>query len=298
MQGDRPRRLSATFFAEWVLGTLREQAPMRVVTEVDAESGALLARHAFHAGCPRPGGVRRRQRPAADIDRRPHRVSGPQRLRDGARRRFAGSVYPDGSASLSIRAPPCTRPSTCGPAKRNEIVFVLGAARDTDTARQYARRFRDPARIDALLEEVRAVWDRVLGAVQVRTPDPALDVLLNRWLPYQVLSCRVWGRIGVLPIRRRVRLPRSVAGRDGPGLRAPRRRPAPISCAAAGRQFVEGDVQHWWHPPLGRGVRTHISDDYLWLPYAVCHYVTVTGDLAILDERVPFLIGPGVPPDQ
>ena len=125
----------------------------------------------------------------------------------------------------------------------------------------------------ALQAEVRRLLGRLLAAVQVRTPDPALDLMLNRWLLYQVLGLPRLGPVGVLPVRRSVRLPRSAAGRHGPGCTLPRRRRADQILRAAARQFDEGDVQHWWHPPTGRGVRTRFSDDLLWLPLVVHHYV-------------------------
>ena len=147
------------------------------------------------------------------------------------------------------------------------------------------RRYREPGQAGGALEAVKARWESILTAVQVRTPEPAFDLLLNRWLPYQVLSCRLWGRSafyqsgGAYGFRDQLQdVMALVYG-------APEESPAQILRAAA-RQFTAGDVQHWWHPPAGRGVRTRISDDFLWLPLVVSHYVTTTGDAAILDERV------------
>ena len=184
-----------------------------------------------------------------------------------------------------------------GPGEEKEIVFLLGQADDLATARDLLRRYREPDQAREALEAVKTRWDAVLNAVQVQTPDPAFDLVVNRWLPYQVLSCRLWGRSafyqsgGAYGFRDQLQdVMALVYG-------APQETREQILRAAA-RQFAAGDVQHWWHPPSGRGVRTRISDDYLWLPLVVCHYVTTTGDASILDELVPFLEGLDLAPNQ
>jgi cellobiose phosphorylase len=176
-------------------------------------------------------------------------------------------------------------------------VFVFGAAANTDEARQLIQKFGGRAGARQALEAVWAHWNHTLGAVQVETPDPALDVLANGWLVYQTISSRLWGRSGnyqsggAYGFRDQLQDTLALV-HTTPWLV----REQLIRCAE--RQFVQGDVQHWWHPPNGQGVRTHFSDDYLWLPYAACRYVAAVGDTGVLDEPVHFLEGRALGPDE
>jgi cyclic beta-1,2-glucan synthetase len=294
-QGGRPRRLSAAFYAEWVLGTQRGQAPMRVLTETDA-GGALLARSPFNEDFARWVAF-------ADVSLRPRTLTADRTEflgRNGSPADPAALRRVGLSGRVGAPLDPCAALHAAfdlAVGEEKEVVFVLGEADGPEAARKLAAEYRDPRRAEAALAEAKALWERVLGAVQVKTPDPALDLLVNRWLPYQVLSCRVWGRSALYQSGGAYGFRDQLQDVAALAYGAPAEARAHL-LRAAGRQFVEGDVQHWWHPPAGRGVRTHFSDDFLWLPFVACHYVSVTGDYAVLDERAPFLTAPRVPPDQ
>jgi cyclic beta-1,2-glucan synthetase len=294
--GRQARRLSVVFFAEWVLGTLRDRAPMQVVTGVDEASGALLARNHFRADFSQAVAF-------ADVSRRPRSLTADRTEFLGRNGSAAGPAALENanlSGAVGAALDPCAALQTSvdlGPGAEGEVTFLLGEAAGVDEVRRLLRRYGDPFNVEAALGEVRGRWDQVLGAVQVRTPDPALDVLVNRWLPYQVLACRVWGRTafyqsgGAYGFRDQLQDVLALVHGAPAETRAQLLR-------AAGRQFPEGDVQHWWHPPSGAGVRTRFSDDLLWLPFAACHYVAVTGDLGVLEEVIPFLQAPPLAPEQ
>ena len=183
------------------------------------------------------------------------------------------------------------------PGGEDEVVFMLGQAESVEDAQRLVRFHAETGRAEQALEQVQREWDRILGAVQVKTPDPALDLMLNRWLIYQALACRVWGRSGFYQsggaFGFRDQLQDAMALVYGAAEQAREQ-----ILRAASRQFEEGDVQHWWHPPKGRGVRTRITDDLYFLPLVTCHYVDTTGDAGLLDERVSFLRAPVLTPDK
>jgi cyclic beta-1,2-glucan synthetase len=183
------------------------------------------------------------------------------------------------------------------PGEEREISFVFGAGKNLEQVRDLTQRFQN---LPACREELQKVWDfwkHTLDAVHVETPEPALDLLANGWLLYQTISCRLWARTGfyqsggAFGFRDQLQDALVLVHTRRELLREQLLR-------AAARQFCEGDVQHWWHPPLGRGVRTHFSDDYLWLPYATCRYVEAVGDTGVLDSEVPFLEGRAVKPEE
>jgi cellobiose phosphorylase len=285
----RPRRLSATGYMEWVLGDLRPKSALHVATEVDPGSGALFARNPYNTEFA--------DRVAFfDVDDAVRTVSGDRTEfigRNGTLQSPAAMTRSRLSGKVGSALDPCAAiqvPFELADGQEREIIFTLGVGRDADDARNLAYRFRGSAAARGALEEVWHYWNHTLGAVQVETPDPSLNVLTNGWLLYQTLACRLWARSGYYQ-------PGGAFGfrdqlQDGMALvhAAPHLlREHLLRCAA--RQFPEGDVQHWWHPPSGRGVRTHCSDDYLWLPLATCRYVLSTGDTGVLDDPIHFIEG-------
>ena len=295
-RGEAARRLSVTYYAEWVLGTTRGAFAPFVVTEADPETGALLARNAYNADF--AGRVA-----FLDVNRRPRTFTGDRGEflgRNGSLAAPAALGRAELSGRVGAGLDPCGAVQATidlAPGESAEVVFLIGQGRDLTEVREVIRRHREPEGALKALDDSKALWDSVLGAVHVKTPDPALDLMVNRWLIYQALSCRVWGRSafyqsgGAFGFRDQLQDAMALVY----GARDEARRHILRSAA---RQFVEGDVQHWWHPPTGVGVRTRISDDYLWLPYVVAHYVSTTGDVAVLDEAVPFLDAPVLRPDQ
>ncbi|HEX5647275.1 MAG TPA: protein ndvB, partial [Nitrospira sp.] len=286
----RLRRFSVTAYVEWVLGNSRSESAPYIITEIDVETGALFARSML-------GGEFAGRIAFTDL-------AGSHTSWTGDRTDFLGrhgtfdhplALETGGALSGKVGAglDPCAALQlsiVLEAGERAEIIWFLGQTGEREQARRLLHRYRG-ADVDALLREVLRRWDEVLGVVQVRTPERAMDVLLNRWVLYQTLACRVWARAafyqlsGAYGFRDQLQdvMALSVAARDVTRDHLLR---------AAARQFVEGDVQHWWHPPSGRGVRTRISDDLLWLPYAVIQFLEVTGDTSVLDEMVPFLEGP------
>jgi cyclic beta-1,2-glucan synthetase len=303
----RARRISVTAYVEWVLGPSRSASAAFVSTEIDPETGAMFARNAWHA----PFAARVA---FADLagrqtdwtgDRREFigrdgRQHSPIALRRGAL--GAGAAYlgaPRLSNTVGAGLDPCGALRTTlvlPPGGAAEVVFFLGEAASAMDARTLIARYRE-ADLDEVLLEVGRYWDSVLGAVQVKTPDRAMDVMLNGWLLYQTLVCRVWARSGFYQTSGAYGFRDQL--QDGIALSAalPSMTREHLPRAAA-RQFIEGDVQHWWLPHSGQGVRTRISDDRAWLAYAVAHYVRATGDSAVLDEVVPFLEGQHLQPGE
>ncbi len=288
--GARSKRLTITYFAEWVLGPNREDQQVHVQTSKDEESGAVLATQtwngsftgqiAFAASTPKATSY--------STDRvqflgRNGSISQPFALgRIRLDNRTGAGLDPCAALQLSV---------SVEPGQETEVSFLLGQVPNVDAMRALIARYNSGPQVDQSLAETRGWWDNQLATLKVRTPLLSVDFLLNRWLPYQTLSCRFWGRTAMHQssgaFGYRDQLQDSLAFLYF----APQLTRAHILAAAA-RQFLEGDVQHWWHGETGLGVRTRCSDDMGWLPFVVAHYVQVTGDAAILDEQIPFLDAP------
>ncbi|HHW14171.1 MAG TPA: glycosyl transferase family 36, partial [Firmicutes bacterium] len=294
---DRPRRLSVTYYAEWVLGVNRHQTSPYLVTEWEPESGTLLARNAYQehfrdrraflhlaAGdaAGDPAGAISYTGDRAEFVGRNRSLSHPAGLERPALSNHTGALYnPCGAVQLQVELPP-----------RGErtVVVLLGAAPSVAEVQRLVAEYRRAERVEQAFQEVRSWWDRLLGRVQVSTPDPALNLLLDRWLLYQTVSCRLWARSafyqsgGAYGFRDQLQDALALLHAAPDLLRRQLLR-------HAAHQFQEGDVQHWWHEETAAGIRTRVSDDLLWLPYAACRYAAHTGDETIWDEVVPFLEG-------
>jgi cellobiose phosphorylase len=295
-ESGRSRRLSATGYAEWVLGDLRSKSAMHVITEIEPESGALFARNPYNTEF--AGRVA-----FFDVDDSTRSVSGDRTEflgRNGTLQNPAAMLRPGLSGKVGASLDPCAAIQVAFDlvdGQEREIVFILGAGQGARDAINLVNRFRGAEAARGALEAVWQYWKHTLGAVQIETPNPSLNVLANGWLMYQTLACRLWARNGyyqsggAFGFRDQLQDVMAILHAEPTLVREHL-----LRCAA--RQFREGDVQHWWHPPSGRGVRTRCSDDYLWLPLTACRYIQSTGDTGVLDESIPFLEGRPVNPDE
>ncbi|HEY5101913.1 MAG TPA: glucoamylase family protein [Steroidobacteraceae bacterium] len=293
----RARRLSVTAYAEWVLGpSPRSASAPYVITQLDAHTGALFATNPWNT-------MFKGRVSFADL-------GGRQTSWTSDRREFLGRhgtlKYPAAFAraeplsnEVGAGLDPCAAlqcPLRIEPDQVVEIVFFLGQSDNSADAQALITRYR-AADLEHVLQSVVEFWDGALGGVQVRTPDRAMDIILNRWMLYQALVCRLWARSAFYQASGaygfRDQLQDSMAFvTSNPALTR-----AQILRAAA-RQFVEGDVQHWWLPSSGQGVRTRMSDDRVWLAYITTYYMEATADAAVLDEMVTFLTGRALQPGE
>jgi len=283
----KPRHLSLTSYVEWVLGPQREHSRHQLHTRYDATSGAVLAQNFF----------------APDFANRvafswiSERVTSYTARRDQFIGRNGDLVSPAGlpAAQLSGAAgagyDPCAAlrcSIVLDPGEARDVVVLLGVAENDDAARGLIERYAATGAAANAIREAAGAWNDRLSVITARTPDPDFDVMLNRWSLYQALSCRMWARSafyqssGAYGFRDQLQDSMAMVYAEPAVTRA-------HLLHAASRQFVEGDVQHWWHEPSGRGVRTRFSDDLAWLPFVADHYLRVTGDSSVLDERVAYL---------
>lgn len=291
--GTTARTLSVTAYAEWVLGPARGATAPYIITRTDPATGAILAQNTFStafagrvAFADFGVGVTSLTADRAEFIGPGGALAFPAGLRTGP---LSGRTGPALDPCAALQRQVMLRPGETA-----SLTFLIGQSDSDAAASALIQRLRatDP---DTLLAAVEDHWSTLLGSVQVKTPDRAMDILLNGWLMYQTLACRIWARAGFY----------QASGAYGfrdqlqDGMALTFAQPAMTRAhllRAASRQFPEGDVQHWWLPHSGQGVRTRISDDRVWLGYGVARYVAVSGDASILDEAVPFLSGPPLPP--
>lgn len=283
----RPRKLSATNYVEWVLGVSRPLTQMHVRTERDAATGALVARNSYHEDFPQQ---------LAFL----HVLGGADSL-TGDRGEFIGRngtwAQPAALTRLQLSGRTGAGLDPCGavqkkidlqPGAEAELVFLLGWTEGANSVADAIASFGSAEQVHQAIDKTIEFWRETQSAIEVHTPNPALDLIVNHWLLYQTLSCRVWGRSafyqagGAFGFRDQLQDVMALVYSLPHVTRQ-------MILHAASRQFEQGDVQHWWHPPAGRGIRTRFADDYLWLPLVVCHYITTTGNTEILDERIPYL---------
>ncbi|PKP68603.1 MAG: cellobiose phosphorylase, partial [Alphaproteobacteria bacterium HGW-Alphaproteobacteria-5] len=294
--GTRTRRITATYYAEWLLGALRSVARPSVVCDYDSECHALFANNRWNADFGDRVAFLTASQPPHSLTTDKQDFLG----REGDMKRPAALRRWDMGSRVSAGSDPCAAYQVhldIAPGETTEVIFILGQGENREKATSLARQWQDPAHVDQALAELSQLWDSRLSAVKVETPDTSFDLMINRWLPYQSLSSRIFARAGfyqaggAFGFRDQLQDVLALLYAD-----PARARSHILTCAA--HQFEEGDVLHWWHPPADRGVRTRCSDDLLWLPYAVSQYVEATGDHSILDEEVSFLRASPLTPEE
>ena len=292
----RHRRITGTYYVDWLLGSLRSVSRPTVNCSYEPEYEAIMAHNRWNP----------------DFAERVAFLTADQPLHGFTtnRQEFLGREgnfeCPAGLRRWGLEGLAKAGSDPCGvyqvhldlePGGTEEVCFLLGQGTDDVHVKSLISRWKDPGAIDLAFEKMTQYWDELLGAVEVHTPDPAFDVMVNRWLLYQSMASRIMARAGfyqasgAIGYRDQLQDVMAFLHNDPARVRA-----HILDCAA--HQFEEGDVLHWWHPPSDRGVRTRCSDDLLWLPYVVCQYVEVTGDETILQEEVPFLHAPPLSPEE
>ncbi len=292
----RSRILSIFPYVEPVLGTNKEETQMHLITEWDLESQALFVYNHFNPDfCDHAAFVCSNlpitsyTGSRSEFIGRNHHAANPAALkRKSLSKTCGGGLDPCAALHVGLELKP---------GEHTEIIFVLGYTSEMDKARKLISLCKDSNWIESTFQQTLAYWDGILGTLKIESPDLFINFALNRWLVYQDLSCRIWGRTafyqssGAYGYRDQLQ--------DVMALLYTKPQIAREQIVrAASRQFVEGDVQHWWLPPTNGGVRTHISDDFLWLPYVVAQYVRITDDQSILEENIAFIKGELLKKDQ
>jgi cyclic beta-1,2-glucan synthetase len=292
----RARNLSVAAYVQWILAASHQSSAAFITTEIDPVTGAMFAQNRWSI----PFGSRVA---FADMRGRQDSWTGDRLEFVGRNGTLANPQGLSGSSPLSGRVgaglDPCSAMAAqikLLPGESVEIVFFVGQAANAEQAQKLILRYR-AADLDAVQANVAEYWERILGAIQVRTPDRSMDVMLNGWLLYQTVACRMWARAafyqssGAFGFRDQLQ--------DGMAILASRPdMTRQYLLRAASRQFIEGDVQHWWLGHTGQGVRTRISDDRAWLAHATANYIDGSGDHAVLDEVLPFLEGARLVPGE
>jgi cellobiose phosphorylase len=296
----RARQLSVTAYIEWVLGDLRSNHAKHVVSKISPD-GALLAQNVNNADFGDRTAFFSAISPMLTLNSRSQTCNRSEFIgQDGSLQNPAALKAKQLSGAVGAGLDPCAAIQLAfnlAPNETGELIFMLGAGQDENNANSLVQSYQSKLAADAALQTIRQYWRKTLSAVRVKTPDSALDLLANGWLMYQVISSRLWGRTGfyqcsgAFGFRDQLQDVMSLVHTEPELFRKHL-----LLCAS--RQFIEGDVQHWWHPPMGRGVRTRCSDDYLWLPFAICRYIETTGDVAVLDEKIYFLQGRPLKADE
>lgn len=285
----RSRKLSATGYVEWVLGGQRPKAAFHVVTELESNTGALMAKNPYNSEF-------NNRVTFLDVDETVFEYTSDRTEflgRNGTLQKPDAMTRTRLSGKTGACLDPCAAMRVSFELENNRehvITFRLGAGKDMREAIELIKRFQGPKVAVNVLDNVKTFWKKSLSAMEVNTPDQSINILVNGWLVYQVLSSRLWGRSGFYQSGGAFGFRDQLQDVLALMYAQPQLTRKQIVLSAA-RQFKEGDVQHWWHPPLGRGVRTLCSDDYLWLPFVTSRYINATHDTGILEEMIPFLQG-------
>jgi len=295
-QSGRTRKLSVTGYVEWILGTNRMKTAMHIHTEIDPDSGALFAKNPYNTEFPHRVAF-------LDVDYLKKSITADRAEfigRNGTLKNPDALHRTKLSGKIGLALDPCGAiqiPFDIADGEEQEIIFRIGAAKNSNDATATAKKFRGSGAAKESFGKVKNYWKHTIGALQVETPDAAINIISNGWLTYQTLSSRLWGRSGyyqsggAFGFRDQLQDVLSL-------LHAVPQLAREHILLCASRQFIEGDVQHWWHPPAGNGVRTRCSDDFLWLPFVTSFYCLRTGDYAVLDEAVHFLEGRQLNPEE